>query len=237
MNTPISYRLGLVAGLLVLSACLPAQLDKYRNKDGEGKQERASDTLMQPGADGSEIAPQSSINSKERNPSPAPQKAQAANVRKPASVEAAPRASIYAIDRQTYRFALKDVEVWDAALNVLLRNYNLLIVDRTSGIITTEWDSYYLNKEVFRNKLSIRVAKSSYSSVDVTVHNSVEKLRDASQAAGTVGAVWLPASDPANEVARIVQNMALVLNQPPPVLPPNTGTVARGSNEPEEVNR
>jgi hypothetical protein len=73
--------------------------------------------------------------------------------------------------------------------------------------------------------------------VDLTVHNNVERLRDASQAAGTVGAVWLPAPDPANEVGRIVQNMALVLNQPPPVLPPN-GALAKGNPDgPESVTR
>ncbi len=138
------------------------------------------------------------------------------------------RASIYALDKQTFRFALKEAEVWDAALNVLLRNYNVTLVDRNSGIITTEWDSFYLNNEVFRNRVSLRIGKSN--AVDVMIHNNVEKLKDASQVAGTVGAVWLPADDPANEVGRLIQNMALLLNQPPPVLPPS-GPVAKAHSQ------
>ena len=232
MNTLIIYRFSLGVGLFVVTACLPAQLDKYRAKDGQDGKERASDTLMAPGADATEIAPPNS------RPSESKATAKAANMRQnsqTAQPPSPPRATIYALDKQTFRIALRDIEVWDAALNVLLRNYNLTIVDRNSGIITTEWDSYYLNKEVFRNKLSVRVAKSAYSAVDVTIHNNVEKLRDASQAAATVGAVWLPAADPANEVGRVIQNMALVLNQPPPVLPPNAAPIARGEQIPQDV--
>ena len=143
------------------------------------------------------------------------------------NVQAPPRATIYAIDKSTYRFTLREPEVWDAALNVLLRNYNLTIVDRSSGIIATEWDSYYLDRAVYRNKLSLRVARGS-GGVDMTIRNSVERLRDASEAAGAVGAVWLPTTDPGNEVVRIVQNMAILLNQPPPVVPPQSGAVASG---------
>lgn len=144
------------------------------------------------------------------------------------------RATIYAVDKRTYRFTLKDSDVWDAALNVLLRNYNVTIVDKQNGIITTEWDSYYLNNEVFRNRVSLRISRGPSGAVDLTMHNNVEKLKDAAQAAGTVGVVWLPAEDPANEVSRIVQNMALVLNQPPPVLPPQ-GAVARDVEKDQKV--
>ncbi len=232
MNTLKIYRFSLGVGLLAVTACLPAQLDKYRAKDGQDGKERAADTVMAPGADASEIAPS---NSRPSEPKAPPKFASNRQNNQAGQPPSAPRATIYALDKQTFRIALRDTEIWDAALNVLLRNYNLTIVDRNSGIITTEWDSYYLNKEVFRNKLSVRVAKSAFNAVDVTIHNNVEKLRDASQAAGTVGAAWLPAADPANEVGRVIQNMALVLNQPPPVLPPNAAPIARGEQIPQDV--
>lgn len=193
---------------VVCAACLPARLDKYRNKDGallEGGPALGSPEALQPPALATKgLAPTSSP--------AAPQ----------APVQAPQRASIYALDKQTFRFALREGDVWDAALNVLLRNYNLTIVDKSSGIVTTEWDTYFLNQEVYRNRLSMRISRGAGSGVDLMIHNNVERLRDASQATGAVGAVWLPAEDGANETARIVQNMALVLNQPPPVLPPNS---------------
>ena len=186
---------------LALSGCLPAQLDKYRR----------SEQRLKPTPDAGATASR-----REAAPLQAP----------PAQSTAPPRATIYALDKQTYRFALRDGDVWDAILTVLLHNYNLTIADRQGGIISTEWDSFFLGGGVYRNKLSLRLIRSGNGLCDLTVHNNVERLRDASQAAvGTMGATWLPASDPGNEVVRIVQNLALVLNQPPPVTPPN-GQVA-----------
>lgn len=189
-----------------LTGCLPVQLDKYRSQDQR----------LHPTADGASSATR-------REPagqSPLPGQA----------LPPPPRASIYALDKQTYRFALRDGEVWDAILTVLLHNYNLTIADRQGGIISTEWDSFFLGGGVYRNKISLRLLRLGNGLCDVTVHNNVERLRDASQASiGSVGATWLPASDPGNEVGRIIQNMALVLNQPPPVMPPN-GAVATSLN-------
>ena len=135
-----------------------------------------------------------------------------------------------------FRFLLAEKNVWNAAINVLMRNYNLNIVNQNVGVLTTEWDSFYLKNEVYRNKISVRVRRSSYGIVDVTIHNNVEKLRDASQAAGTIGAVWLPAKDEAKEISRLLQNMALVLNQPPPIFPPGMD-VAKGLSDGKEITR
>ena len=203
---------------VVCTACLPVRLDKYRHRDQAGSSASDSGPIGGLGAPdmvgsttlaakGAAVAPQNSANA-------------AANQQR--------AATIYAIDKQTFHFALREGDVWDAALNVLLRNYNLTIVDKNSGIVTTEWDSYFLNQEVFRNRLSLRISRGANNGIDVIVHNNVERLRDASAATGAVGAVWLPAEDAANETARVVQNMALVLNQPPPVLPPNSVVAGAG---------
>lgn len=183
-----------LAAAVILAGCLPARLAKYQ-KNNSGK-------TGQPAADANSGYSSSTKAAKA----------------KPKSKSS--RSSIYAIDKRMFRFALKEDDVWDSALSVLLRNYNVTIVDRKSGIITTEWDSFYLNTAVYRNKISLRIARTNYNTTDVTIHNNVERLRDASQAAGAVGAVWLPSEDEAGEVARVIQNMALLLNQPPPVLPP-----------------
>lgn len=163
----------------------------------------------------------------------------ASGVVEPVSAEASTspsgerRATIYAVDKQTFRFLIREDEVWDSAVSVLMRNYNLNIVDRPTGIITTEWDSFYLKQAVYRNKVTVRIRRVP-GAVEVTLLNNVERLRDASTAASGVGAVWLPAEDAAGETGRLVQNMALILNQPPPLLPP--GMVA-GQPEGEASSR
>lgn len=214
MNKKLVFTKAVVAcASLIFVACVPGHLRKYdKNASAEAKNPDFFANSGDPALPSGKGNTESSSRKKE------------------AAQPSAPRASIYAVDQKTFRFALKENDIWDAALNVLLKNYNVTIVDRQNGIITTEWDSYYLNNGVFRNRVSMRIGKSQWSNVDVTFHNNVEKLKDASQAAATVGAVWLPAEDPANEIGRIVQNMALVLNQPPPVLPPS-GAFARGQEK------
>ncbi len=139
----------------------------------------------------------------------------------PPSANAAvpPRATIYAVDTQTFRLSLREEDVWDSLLNVLMRNYNLNVVDRASGVVTTEWDSYYIHQIVYRNKVSARVRRLTRNQVELIVHNSVEKLQDGSSS-GTVGSIWVPAGEGQKEVGRIVQNVAITLNQPPPTLLP-----------------
>jgi hypothetical protein len=215
------------AGLFL--GCLPSNLDKYR-KD---KKSSAADnnSLFHPGADMNSPSPDSSFASKSRNT-----RDKDARSSKATGGVKGGRATIYALDAQTFRFLLAEKNVWNAAINVLMRNYNLNIVNQNVGVLTTEWDSFYLKNEVYRNKISVRVRRSSYGIVDVTIHNNVEKLRDASQAAGTIGAVWLPAKDEAKEISRLLQNMALVLNQPPPIFPPGMD-VAKGLSDGKEITR
>lgn len=205
----LSVGLGLA---FATAACVPAFLEKYR-KEGAQKREAHG------------VEPVAASDARHLQ-SEAPGQA---------GPSAAPRATIYAVDKTTFRFDLKEGDVWETALDVLMRNYNVTIVDRQSGIITTEWDSYFLERAVYRNRVSLRLARNSRGGVDLIIHNNVERLRDASRATETVGAVWLPADDPANETARIVQNMALLLNQPPPVLPPRSAVARQVAPEPAEA--
>ena len=184
------------------TACIPDFLSKYRKNSDKEASVSEEANASGPAADIPAGMPQDRASSSKR------------------IADAPQRATIYALDKQTYRFHLREEDVWNTALDVLLKNYNVNIVERQSGIITTEWDSYYLSTAVYRNKVSLRFRRQASSVVDMTVVNNVERLRDASTAGSGVGAVWLPASDAANEVARIIQNMALALRQPAPTLPP-----------------
>lgn len=213
MNKSTFLRASLVFMMLLLTSCIPAHLQKYRqpqntsSSSSSAPTESVDDNFVASGSDPTLT----------RSPNQDSQKPSSGGT-----------PAIYPIDAQTYRFQVKDSDVWDAALSVLLKNYNLTIVDKNAGIITTEWDSFYLKKAIFRNKLSMRVRRISWNAVDVTIHNSIERLQDGASA-GTVGAVWLPSEDVANESARIIQNMAIALNRPAPVMP--TGIMATGGSE------
>ena len=203
------------------AGCLPPELEKYREKSGAKHTESLA------------IDPLSTVGS--RADMETGQAAQGKQV-----LERAPRntlvsgkvsgthgevAGIYAIDNQTFKVVARDEEVWDAVLDVLLKHYTLTIVDRQSGIVSTEWDTFMRSSTAYRNKLSLRVHKSGRTSVNLTIHNSVERLRGANEGGGALGAVWLPSEDPSQETRRIVQNIAILLDMPPPVVPPE-GAVA-----------
>jgi hypothetical protein len=126
--------------------------------------------------------------------------------------------TIYPVDKETFRLQIPERDVWEAVLSVLMRNYSPLIADKNQGIFATDWDSYFLNGAVYRNKISLRLSRGGPGVTDMVIHNSVEQLRDGSQATGGASGPWLPSADPADEIGRIVKNMAIVLGQPAPRL-------------------
>lgn len=132
-------------------------------------------------------------------------------------VSAKNKATIYAVGNNTFRFRLGYDQVWNGALNVLMNNYNINTLDKDSGIITTEWDSFYLNDKVYRNKVSMHLKRAAWNTIDLVMYNNVEVLHSGDVSKGN--AIWLPAAPNKREVGRIVQNMALALNQSPPLLP------------------
>lgn len=184
-----------------VSACTPAFLAKYTG--GKDKPE------VQATASGPSATPPLA-----HKAAPAP----AAPTPAPAAIpRSSNRPSIFAVDQGTFRFQLSYDRVWDATLDVLMRNYNLAIADRNNGLITTEWDSYYLDGKVHRNKLSMRLKRMAGSLVEVTVFNNVEMLSKLPD--GGITEIWLPTDRNKSEIGRIIQNMALAMGQPKPELP------------------
>lgn len=148
-------------------------------------------------------------------PPQTPAKAPAAPVAAPGARTARP--TIFAVDQGTFRFQLGYDRVWEATMDVLLRNYNLAIADRNNGLITTEWDSYYLDGKVHRNKVSMRLKRLGGSLVEVTIFNNVEMLSKLPD--GGITEIWLPTDKNKPEIGRIIQNMAIAMGQPRPNLP------------------
>ncbi|WP_141730799.1 hypothetical protein [Oligoflexus tunisiensis] len=187
-------RFGLIPVLCFVgwcSACAPAVLSKYTS--GRSNHEVQASTASHA------APPQSTV----RTVSAAP-----ASTRRP---------SIFAVDLGTFRFQLGYDRVWEATMDVLLRNYNLAIADRNNGLITTEWDSYYLDGKVHRNKLSMRLKRMGGSLVEVTIYNNVEMLSKLPD--GGITEIWLPTDKNKPEIGRIIQNMAIAMGQPRPNLP------------------
>ncbi len=127
------------------------------------------------------------------------------------------RGKTFFVDDKTFRFPSMYEEVWDSTLTALMRNYNLTIVDKDSGIITTEWDTYFLKGQVYRNKVSVRLKRVYRALTELTVHNNVEKLQDSGSLSKNSGTLlWLPSEEGKSETFRIVHNLSTLLQVDPP---------------------
>lgn len=104
--------------------------------------------------------------------------------------------------------------VWEALLTILIENYHLVIIDEKNGIITTDWDKFYKANLLYRNKLTIRLTKAQSRGTELLIKNSQEALR--SDSGNPFQNEWLPFEDDGEELSRVIKNVAIVLNLPPP---------------------
>ena len=116
--------------------------------------------------------------------------------------------SVKAIDAVTFLIPSEKSKVWNALLDVLGKNYNILVLDEKSGVISTDWDSFYLEGQTLRNKVSVRVSQLHEGSTKILLANNEEVLKEK---ASNSGYVWLPSGEKKTEVKRIVKNTATLL--------------------------
>jgi hypothetical protein len=144
----------------------------------------------------------------------APEPANALNVHQPhhKAPEAADqrRSTIFALSEDSFRLEISHEVVWSALINVLIKDYNLILVDQGLGLVTTEWDTFYQDEVLHRNKLSARLVRVGSGRSELSLHNNVE------QSSSSVGGLWLPAENKEEEVQRIMKNLAISLNQAAP---------------------
>ena len=116
----------------------------------------------------------------------------------PAARRALPK--LEKIGKHSYGYNKPHGLVWQSAVEVLLSHYNITALDKKSGLLTTEWDSFYLNGDVFRNKVSLSVTPAKNWGSQVKIYNNLEKLtkRDGVP-------VWLPAERGEVEAVRIAK--------------------------------
>lgn len=107
----------------------------------------------------------------------------------------------------------KPKQVWRALITVLSKDYHLQAIDRTSGVISTDWDTYYKNQEVYRDRVSIRlIGSNDEAESKLQVVMKVDRQILDKNISGP--ALWLPAQETEKEAMRIVNNIAAVLKVP-----------------------
>ncbi len=116
--------------------------------------------------------------------------------------------SVKVVDEVTFMIPSEKTKVWNALLDVLGKNYNILVLDEKSGVISTDWDSFYLEGQTLRNKVSVRVSQQDEGTTKVLLANNEEVLKEK---ASNSGYIWLPSGEKKAEIKRIVKNTATIL--------------------------
>lgn len=122
---------------------------------------------------------------------------------------AEPVSAFQKVSTSRYRYARPISKVWASAIKVLLSHYNINIIDRGSGLMTTEWDSFYIDGKVYRNKVSLSITEADRESATLKIYNNVEELMN-KQGSG----IWLPSSKGEKEVSRIATEIGRHLGMP-----------------------
>jgi len=114
------------------------------------------------------------------------------------------------IDESTYFASLKPQHVLEAFLMVLVKNYTINIVDHKTNLISTEWDSYYIDHELFRNKITIKLTKMNPYKTKIDIINNIEKF-DKPFSYSTSENMWIPFDKTSEEIERIITNVKTIL--------------------------
>lgn len=117
------------------------------------------------------------------------------------------------LKENTFTISAPYSHTFRTALAILAENYPIHLVDAKAGVITTAYDTYYLDNRLYRNRLTLVIAATGKYTSTMVVNNSREVL-DVSRVGEAGGKVWYPELKNQQEIKRVAQNLARKLALP-----------------------
>ncbi|MES2615402.1 MAG: hypothetical protein V4591_08305 [Bdellovibrionota bacterium] len=109
------------------------------------------------------------------------------------------------IEGNTWRTAANPVVVYGIIARLLSQSYIISSVDRKNFNIQTDWDKFFIDGRLFRNRMSVTVFPVGKSQTEVVIKNSVEYYTG-TLAKQEENMAWLPSPDLTDEVNKLVEN-------------------------------
>ncbi len=108
------------------------------------------------------------------------------------------------VDENTWRTAANPKLVYSIMTRVLAQSYIVTTVDRRNMNAQTDWDKFFIDGRLFRNRMSITVFPITAGQTEIVIKNSVEYY------AGVVAkqeenSAWLPSPDITDEVSKLIE--------------------------------
>ena len=109
------------------------------------------------------------------------------------------------IEGNTWRTAANPAVVYGIMSRLLSQSYIIASVDRKNLNIQTDWDKFFINGRLFRNRMSVTVFPVGSRQTEVVIKNAVEYYTG-SMAKEDENTAWLPSPDLTDEVKKLVDN-------------------------------
>lgn len=112
------------------------------------------------------------------------------------------------VDENIWRSSVDATALFNMISRILAQRYVISAVDRRNLTASTEWDKFFIEGRMFRNRLSVSVFPVGMHQSEVVLKNSVEYY------SGTPGKLdsstvvnWYPTPDITDEVQRLVSSL------------------------------
>lgn len=108
-----------------------------------------------------------------------------------------------------YRAQVVPAQAFQLVNRVLAQNYIIARSDPTGLTVATEWDKFFIDGRLFRNRLHIALFSLAGKQTEIVVRNFVEYYAsDRPQAAAMEESGWLPCPDITDEVKQVMGRLS-----------------------------
>ncbi len=116
------------------------------------------------------------------------------------------------VENNIWRTSLSAQQAFQAVSRVVAQNYIIAQTDRTQLTVTTDWDKFFIDGRLFRNRINAAVFPVSSHATEIVIRNSVEYYAADNKSSDIREANWFPTPDITDEVARLVEGLSRYSN-------------------------
>lgn len=110
------------------------------------------------------------------------------------------------LDKNTWRVATTAGHLFQTIARILSQTYIIAQADRHALSLSTDWDKFFIDGRLFRNRISINVFPHSARSADLIIKNNIEYyVQNAQKIDENSPTQWLPTQDVTDEVDRVLE--------------------------------
>ncbi|APJ03551.1 hypothetical protein [Silvanigrella aquatica] len=114
--------------------------------------------------------------------------------------------SLIHIDGNTWRTSAHPAMVFGIMSRILSQNYIIHAMDRKNMNLQTDWDKFFIDGRLFRNRINIMVFPVNPKQTEVVLKNIVEYYTGSSNNKIEENSAWLPSPDITDEINKLIDN-------------------------------